>query len=432
MARWTDNFPLVATKQITVGRVVGLNMFPPSNGFSDDFWNAATDGTRLIANSLLFAGRQFAPGVSPTEEQIIISEFRARGPGGSKDEFIELYNNTDSDITVNVNNTDFYAGLTTIIAQVGTGCSGNLFLAAPNGTFIPARGHYLVTNSQYSLGTLAPSDNNPFSAFNYDMPDNTALTLVKFEGTRNTKLDTVGFGTNNCDGSLSEGTSLTPIDTAVGAFDQYSFVRKLDSGLPQDTNDNASDFALVSPTAFVGSAPATLGAAGPQNSSSPLQRNATIKGSLVDPNCAGAGSTTSACSRVRTAEGANSTNSAYGQLRIRRKFFNKTGANVTRLRFRITGITTTPETGVADLRDVGGTGSFAANVVGGGTATIQRLTLEQPPTQALGGGLNSTLAAGTITLSSQLIANDSINVEFILGVMRDGSYRFFVNVEALP
>lgn len=435
VAHWTDNLPLVATKQITAGRVVALNMHPPSSAAGgSEFWNAATDGARLMANALLFAGRQLAPGDSPTAGQIVISEFRTSGPAGSRDEFIELYNATDSDIVINVNNTGINAGLTINTSSQGGGCVGYMFTALPNGTFIPARGHYLITNSQYSLGALAPSDVNHFSASNIDMADNTSLSLEKYESNPAVKIDRVGFGTNTCGGLFSEGTTLTPIDTVIAPSEQYSFVRKLASGVPQDTNDNAADFMLVSPTATVGSTQARLGASGPENLASPIQRNATIKGSLIDPNCPGGGSAVTACARVRTGEGANPTTSAYGELRLRRKFVNKTGTSVTRLRFRIADITTRPrpDTATADLRVVGGTGSFNVLDTNLNIVTIYRLTLETPPDQPNGGGFNSTLSANSITLSQPLAPNASINVEFILGVQEQGAFRFFINVEALP
>ena len=38
--------------------------------------------------------------VSQASAQLIISEFRVRGPSGANDEFIELYNNSGADHTV--------------------------------------------------------------------------------------------------------------------------------------------------------------------------------------------------------------------------------------------------------------------------------------------------------------------------------------------
>lgn len=72
------------------------------------------------------------------------------------------------------------------------------------------------------------------------------------------------------------------------------------------------------------------------------------------------------------------------------------------------------------------------SVTGGGTVNVQALTLEQPPVQLRGGGLNSSLAAGIVTTGTPITAGASINVNFLLGVASGGSYRFFINVEALP
>jgi len=50
----------------------------------------------------------------------------------------------------------------------------------------------------------------------------------------------------------------------------------------------------------------------------------------------------------------------------------------------------------------------------------------------LGGALNSSLGAGTITLPTPLNPGQSINLQFRLGVQQTGSFKFFFNVEALP
>jgi hypothetical protein len=58
--------------------------------------------------------------------------------------------------------------------------------------------------------------------------------------------------------------------------------------------------------------------------------------------------------------------------------------------------------------------------------------LEQPPIQPGGGGLNSSLATGTITLANPLANGASVNVQFLLGVQQTGSFRFLIIIEALP
>ena len=118
-----------------------------------------------------------------------------------------------------------------------------------------------------------------------------------------------------------------------------------------------------------------------------------------------------------------------GTLIIRRKFKNATGAPVTALRFRIVDITTAPApAGTADLRAL--TSADVSVTVNGQPVTVKGTTLEQQPTQTAGGGLNSSL---TVALpGGALGVGASVNVQFVLGVQQAGSFRFLINVEALP
>jgi len=56
----------------------------------------------------------------------------------------------------------------------------------------------------------------------------------------------------------------------------------------------------------------------------------------------------------------------------------------------------------------------------------------ETPLQPNGGGLTSTLAAGTVTSGTPIAPGATIDLQFVLGVQQDGSFRFLVNVEALP
>jgi hypothetical protein len=64
--------------------------------------------------------------------------------------------------------------------------------------------------------------------------------------------------------------------------------------------------------------------------------------------------------------------------------------------------------------------------------TVQGTQLEQPPGQPNGGGFNSSLGAQTVTLATPLANGASIDVRFLLGIQQTGSYKFFLNIEALP
>ncbi len=119
---------------------------------------------------------------------------------------------------------------------------------------------------------------------------------------------------------------------------------------------------------------------------------------------------------------------------------------MTRLRFRVIDITTFPApSGFADLRPrtstlvvVSGINDAATCLASNGVATtpctvnVQGSTLETPPSQPNGGGFNSSLSAGTVTLGTPLANGASLNLRFLLGIQQTGSFKFYINVEALP
>jgi hypothetical protein len=56
---WADGTPLVVTGEIGGVRRVDLNFYPPSSESPDDrFWDAATDGDKLMANALTWVADQ--------------------------------------------------------------------------------------------------------------------------------------------------------------------------------------------------------------------------------------------------------------------------------------------------------------------------------------------------------------------------------------
>jgi hypothetical protein len=175
-----------------------------------------------------------------------------------------------------------------------------------------------------------------------------------------------------------------------------------------------------------------LGAPGPENLASPLYRYITLPVSLLDP----AVGANVAPNRVRdtTAVGPNA---AAGTMSLRRTVTNNTGANVTRLRFRVSDITTlntpgySPGGSQADMR-VLSSSDFNVTITGGQQVTVRGTTLETPPAQGMGGGLHSSLVLGVISLSQPLAPGQSISFQWLLGVQQSGSFRFFLNVEALP
>jgi predicted extracellular nuclease len=361
---------------------------------------------------------------------ILISEFRLRGATGPTDEFIELYNNTDS--TIAVQSGDGSAGWS--IASLNPDAQGSTLVATvPNGTVIPPRAHYLVTNNAangYSLAAAAASD----LQYQADIPDNVGIALFRTANAASyalaTRLDAVGFNTASSSTAdlFREGGGLPVVLTSN---EDYSFVRKMSTGLPQDTNDNAADFALVSTRRLTGGFVSStnsdvLGAPGPEGLSSPVNRNSTIVASLIDPLV----SRTASPNFVRNGSG-NS-----GTLTIRRKFTNTTGANVNQLRFRIIDITTfntpvaNPPQQQADFRVISSSDASVGTTMG--QVNVKGTTLDQTPPQPSNGGLNSTLSVGSLSVATPLHPGESINVQFLMNVAQSGTFRFFVNVEGMP
>jgi PKD repeat protein len=400
-----------------------------------------------------------------TNGDVTISEFRTRGPNGSNDEFIELYNRLNSPVVVG--STDGSAGWIIATPGVGTiapedrkpsrastratsrnpvangGVLPRVIVMIPNGTTIPAHGHYLLTNSNtmsgpYSLNAYTPGN----QTFTQDIPDNSGIALFTIATPGNVslanRLDAVGFGT--VDTLYSEGTGLTP-GSGISTNVEHSFVRKLPvngasrAPAPQDTNNNAADFTFVSTSGdFIDGAQSTLGAPGPESTLSPVYREEQVFPSYVDPSAPRTGG----ANRVRQTCGSAGTppcdaNSTGGFLLVRRKFTNTTSSPVTKLRFRIVDLTTLGNSAPseADFRALNSDDVTVTIAGGAGTAQVKGTTLDATPNQtSKGGGVNSTY---NVQLPSGGLAPGSeINVQWRLGVVRSGVFRFFIAVEALP
>ncbi len=372
--------------------------------------------------------------------QLIISEFRVRGPNGANDEFIELYNNSGADHTVAGGGTGYAVAASNGVARC----------VVPNGTVIPNRGHYLCVNSVgYSLasypagnGTTATGD----ATYTTDIPDNAGIaifnTSVAGDFTLANRLDAVG-STSEANTLYKEGTgypALTPFSI------DYSFYRdncgKSGSittfgpcpiSTPKDTNNNAADFVFVDTNGTSAGAGQRLGAPGPENLSSPIQNNASFGFDVLDPCVASA----SPPNRVRDFTSDPANNSTFGTLDIRKTVQNNTGTSISRLRWRIIDLTTFPApSGIADLRprtstavvvtvDRAPCGSGTSNV------TVQGTTLETPPSQPNGSGFNGSLSSGTISLATPLAVGATLDLRFLLGIQQTGSFKFYINVEAL-
>jgi parallel beta-helix repeat protein len=346
---------------------------------------------------------------TPTAGQIIISEFRLRGPAGATDDFVEIYNTTNAPF--NVVSADDSAGWAVATSD------GVVRGVVPVGVTIPARGHFLLgCNCSYFT---------PDALLSGDMPDNTSFALFSTTNpanfTNGTLLDAVGF--TGAPALYFEATPLVPVGTNPV---EHSFLRRLTTGLPQDLGDNAADFVFITTDGSInGGIQSVLGAPGPENLSSHIQRNSTVKNMLLDP----AATSTSSPNRARV--GTPVANGSFGTLSFRRRIRNMTGEPVTQLRFRIVDLTTqgSPGEGLgqADLRAVDS--SNVQVTTSDGILTVNGTLVGLPPTQANGGGLNSTFV---VTLPGGALADGAtLDLQLVLGVEQSGSFRFFVNTEAV-
>ncbi|HYN84207.1 MAG TPA: Calx-beta domain-containing protein, partial [Pyrinomonadaceae bacterium] len=371
-----------------------------------------------------------------TPGAVLISELRTSGPGGPGDDFVEIHNNSATPVTV---------GPTAwALVASNNGCGGDPVIVGliPNGTTIPARGHFLFTGSQFSLTGHPTGDGTTIGTGDAvllaDLGQDVNVGLFNVADILNlssvAKLDGVGFGLNTanlCD-LLREGTTL---QNAMNSTSEYSFVRKMTNPgqipVPTDANNNATDFVVVSTThatAVGDNASPQLGAPGPEKRASPNGKTLTqIGAQLLDPAVA----SSSSPNRVRTGSG-NS-----GTVSIRRTFTNNTGGPVTALRFHFYDITAGPApVGTADIRATSSSDTVAT-VTGVGVVTVRGTVLETPPAQPNGGGLNSSMVptntpAQPLSTGQPLANGQSINLQFLFNIVQAGTFRVFVTVEALP
>lgn len=452
---------------------------------------------------------------------LIISEFRLRGTNGPEDEFVEIYNNSDSPVQVQAFDGSGGFGL--------AASDGLVRFTIPNGTTIQARRHYLAVNSNgYSLGTYptaapetggntaaaqkrarvtgqkmpsivtstseirdaaplrggaagkartgvsltrelrapvagraearppndavpAPSAATGESVYATDIADNAGIALFNTSNPANftttTRLDAVG-STAEANTLYKEGAGYPALAISNNNFSLYrSLCSYVDGvacatpGLPRDTGDNATDFLFVDPSGADLGMGQRLGAPGPENSTSPVQRNSSFAFNNLDRSV----SSSESPNRERNFMPDPFNNSTFGTMTLRKRVTNSTTSSVTRLRFRIIEITTHPAApGMADLRARSSPSELAVVVNDSGTCPgglsscavpVVGTTLEQasaPNDQPSGGGYNSSLSVGTVGMVPPLAPGASVNVSFLLGVQQPGRFRFLINIEALP
>jgi hypothetical protein len=198
-------------------------------------------------------------------QDIVISEFRVRGPSGGSDEFIELYNLSTNPVSI---------GGWKIRGSNNTGTAISDRAVIPAGVTLPADCHYLLTNSSTSGGPYsgAVTGNQTYSIGIAD-DGGIAVTLPD-----NTVVDQVGMSVGS---AFKEGTPLVPL---AGNLNR-GYERKPGgaSGSTTDTDNNADDFQLISPSdPQNGLVPTGIGSATPP---SVLAGDSTLLQVAVNPVC---------------------------------------------------------------------------------------------------------------------------------------------------
>jgi subtilisin-like proprotein convertase family protein len=385
----------------------------------------------------------YAGPTTATAGQLLISEYRARGPAGTNDEFIEIYNPSSADHIVSAAGGAGYG----IAASDGvTRCT------IPNGTIMQAHGHFLCVNSTYSLSGYAAGD----ATYTADIPDNAGIALFNNNlGGGNyslaNRLDALG-SSSEANTTYREGAGypqLTPFSI------DYSFTRKtvgmcvdgpctggdrlrpVSTSALQDTNDNATDFYFSDTNGTSAGAGQRLGAPGPQNLNSPIMLDSGAS-TLVYQKASGCSSREAPPNRARDFTSDPGGNATFGTLDLRTTWKNISGAAITRLRFRIIDISTFPApSGYADLRPkLASTTVITVDTYPCGTGTssqtVEGTSLDQPPMQPNGSGFNGSLTVGSVTTGTPLPNSASITIRFLLGIQQTGLTRFCVIPETVP
>jgi hypothetical protein len=329
-------------------------------------------------------------GSAITAGNLIVDQFRFHGAAGPLDEYVDIYNATALRHTVLT--TDGSAGYALV------GSDGVTRFVIPTGTEIPARGHFLIVNNTpgtgFSLGGYPAGVSGVGigdGQYTLDIPDGGGVALFSSAATLDmtTRLDAVGF--SGAPALYLESAGLAPTG-GITVDGEYAFLRNRETGTPKDTNVNQDDFDFVATTAgSFGTRASMLGAPGPESLASPIARSATteIVESTIDASVGAAVSPNT----LRTPS-ATGPNAPLGTLEFRRRYTNNTGAAVTRLRFRVVAMTTVGSAVVlsppqAILKLLSSTDLSVST--SGGPVLTKGLTIEEPPTQSLGGGKGTTV-----------------------------------------
>jgi predicted extracellular nuclease len=200
----------------------------------------------IVALALAALPMQKAQAVS---SDVVISEFRVRGPNGGSDEFIELYNLSTNAVNI---------GGWKINGSSATGTVGTR-ATIPSGVILNPGCFYLLTNASTSGGPYSGSvtGNQTYAT---GIADEGGIALLD---AASTIIDQVGMSAGS---AYKEGTPLVSLGTS-NLNRGYERKPGGSAGSGTDTDNNSSDFQLIAPSDPQNSASPCVSTGGPTNPS---------------------------------------------------------------------------------------------------------------------------------------------------------------------
>lgn len=214
-----------ATTALAAGgsTTVSVTFAPTTGGGKSATLNITSDaGSTTVA----LTGTATTPGATAT---VVISEFRTRGPSGGNDEFVEIYNNSDS--AADISGWKLMGSSNT----APTGARATV----PANIVLPGRAHYLFVNTAAGGYSGAVPGN---VSYTIGIGDTGGVAMTRAD---DTIVDQVGVTTTAT--GYREGT---PLATTLTTNVDRGYERKPGGAAValQDTNDNATDFQLTAPS----------------------------------------------------------------------------------------------------------------------------------------------------------------------------------------
>jgi len=173
----------------------------------------------------VLTGAAPAAAQSAPPNEIVISEFRVRGPVGGNDEFVELRNRSAAPVEI--------LGWRLQGCQQASPGTPATRVTVGSDVFLPAGGSYLFANNGYS-GSVTPDQTYGTGITDFLSGNFAGVRIVDASSADGVVRDGAGSPNSPC----REGSGMTTPASPLNG--DYSFERRLSGTM--DTNDNVPDF----------------------------------------------------------------------------------------------------------------------------------------------------------------------------------------------